>query len=503
MRGRKVGDKFIIWTPEDWTTFAKAFMKTFPDRDASDARFRVKRAEFDMIQKKIFTADKQRAIFSSVLDKATKRIKPIIEALKVGEPVAKASQLIRIIWTDADYRAVANKLHLMRPDLNLLFAETPSGFSIAEFDEAQTALPLEKRRPSLSSSYYPAKLKKAYKQIQEGNDATTITRIGAQSEFLTIPAEEQKEATKSTKIFWNEADWDKLAATIHQRNPHAQYLASETLIGLTADELTDAQRHGLSADRRRSPKAIYKSMTKNRAELIAAFSKLRTRLETEKTSVATTIEEKEEKTPQESVQAVATQATTAPNQPQATLQSQPAVAAQPATPVASSAPLATPPQLQVANPLVEAARPFVAMVAQELSKALAETFGAKLFEMMLQGELTGKLRAPVSAPAAAPTSSGQTVADPDGSAVSIKKGGVPPSGGATPAAENLKLNEQTSHADSDDEDGDDDRQPPFDPRLPDPALQTRSSLFIKPNEARPHFHGQKWPQKKRRFKKHP
>ena len=67
------------------------------------------------------------------------------------------------------------------------------------------------------------------------------------------------------------------------------------MIGLTAEELTDAQRDGLSADRRRPPKAIYKSMTKNRAELIAAFGKLRSRLETEKTSVATTIAEKEEK----------------------------------------------------------------------------------------------------------------------------------------------------------------------------------------------------------------
>src|SRR5437879_225179 len=88
---------------------------------------------------------------------------------------------------------------------------------------------------------------------------------------------------------------------MNRPNQQSQYLSSETVIRLKAEELTDAQRDGLSADRRRSPKAIYKSMTKNPAELIAAFSKLRTCLETEKTSVATTIEEKEGKAPQESV----------------------------------------------------------------------------------------------------------------------------------------------------------------------------------------------------------
>ncbi len=131
-----------------------------------------------------------------------------------------------------------------------------------------------------------------------------------------------------------------------------------------------------------------------------------------------------------------------------------------------------------------------------------DRFGAKLVEMMLQ-VAGGKLPAPVSAPAAAPASSGH----PDGSAVSSRKGGMPPSRGAAPAEKRHEQNEpngnvaQASHADSDDEDRDDDRQPPFDPRLPDPALQTRSSLFIKP-EPRSHLHRPNRPHKKGRFKKH-
>lgn len=268
----------VYWTDLEWEDFSGTFLVLYPERNTQDHDFRLKRDEFDTVQKRIISFDRQRPIHQDVLVKATKKTAPIFQRLlSEGNHISQAELALRDVsrWTEDEYVLIANRLHITRSDLNLLFADQPSGFSAEDFREALKALPASRRYDVESIDLLTSPLKKAYLRIREGSDEPTFTFATPDDELIVVGASEMAETAKGRRVTWKDDDLYKLAKVIHRRNPKADYISSQDLAALRAAEVFEAQSEALSIERRRTQNQISQGMVKLRTALLPQFAILK------------------------------------------------------------------------------------------------------------------------------------------------------------------------------------------------------------------------------------
>jgi hypothetical protein len=268
----------IVWRPDEWLNFAVTYLHKYPSHSPQEANFRVRKEEFLDVQKSAISYERQRPVHNDVLIKASSRLAKIVEERGVDSLMSMAPFSA---WTQDDYVAVANQLHVLRLDLNLLSSASPRGFTVQDLIHAQTALPPEKRVDIKDVSAYLAPLKEAYERIRRGNEGTTVTLAGPNHEHVVLKSEDVSALGESKLIRWTDQEIHTLAKEIHRRNPLKNYPHAVSFKSINAEEIICAQRETLTKDRRRNRDSIAQSMVKIRDRLAAAFNAMR--MEQEKT----------------------------------------------------------------------------------------------------------------------------------------------------------------------------------------------------------------------------
>ena len=266
----------IVWRPAEWLNFAVTFLQKYPNRSPFTENFRIRKEEFLEVQKTAISYDRHRAVHNDVLLKATVRLLKELdehgfEALRSMSPTKG--------WTPDDYVAVANQLHVLRFDLHLLMSETPSGFTVQDLMDAQSALPPEKRLKIVDLKDFANPLKDAYQRIRAGNSGTTVTITGPDREHVTIQDEKSNALGATKQVRWADEDYCKLAKEIHRLYPAKNYLHATSFKSINAEDVNCAQRQVLDRDRRRTRVSIAQSMEKIRARLAVAFETLGRQIE--------------------------------------------------------------------------------------------------------------------------------------------------------------------------------------------------------------------------------
>lgn len=405
----EVPEKNIIWASQEWIKFAREYLKQYPERDFKDPKFRLKKAEFESVQKKAIAANRQRKVYDSVLERATRRLIPIFEAHTTSTPIEEAAKKVAVAWSKEDYINVANQLHLLRPALKLLQATTPSGFTTADLTEAQQILPADKHRVITSTANYIVPLKRAFETIRQGMPEPTITTVDHERhEVVQIKVAEQPPKVR-TRIVWRGEDWYKLAVEIHRRNPLGNHLTSETLIGVKTVDIIDAQRAVLDPCRQRPTAALQQSMKKNRAELLLAFARLKGELEAEAARQA--LQDAQAKAESERLEAekiaaeqAAKDAQRPPEPPPEELDMLFAQSSH-----VTEAQLGAPGQLHgetaaIGHKLAEIARPILAAFAQEVAQALVTALRGEMPGAMMGSIMAGIMNAAGATAPARPSS---------------------------------------------------------------------------------------------------